>query len=115
RQNAQRHSARSRHVGADGDYSNLAFSHHRHLMISEVHMTSYRQRLSPSVIEAIMLPRIIRLSSNLYAATFVIMKLLPASFILDRARDAKLVHPGSVVIETTSGTFGIALAMVCNL
>lgn len=78
-------------------------------------MQLYNQRPSPSVIEAIMLPRVIRLSSNLYAAVFVNMKLLPASFILDRARDAKLIRPGSVVIETTSGTFGMALAMVCNL
>jgi cysteine synthase len=78
-------------------------------------MQPYKQAVSPSVIEAIMLPRVIRLSRNLYAASFVIMKLLPASFMLDRARDAKLVRPGSVVIETTSGTFGIALAMLCNL
>jgi len=62
-----------------------------------------------------MLPRVIRLSGNLYGAAFVLMKLLPASFILDRARYAKLVRPGSVVIETTSGTFGLALAMICNL
>ena len=62
-----------------------------------------------------MLPRVIRLSKNLYGAAFVIMKLLPASFILDRARDAKLVGSETVIIETTSGTFGLGLAMVCNL
>jgi len=78
-------------------------------------MPPYKQALSASVVEAIMLPRVIRLNSNLYAAAFVIMKLLPAAFILDRARSSNLICPGSVVIETTSGTFGLALAMVCNL
>lgn len=78
-------------------------------------MQLHKQTPSPSVIEAIMMPRLICLSGGLYATAFVNMKLLPASFILDRARDSKLVRPGSVVIETTSGTFGMALAMVCNL
>jgi cysteine synthase A len=43
------------------------------------------------------------------------MKLLPARFMLDRARDAGLIRPGSVIIETTSGTLGLALAMICAL
>jgi cysteine synthase A len=43
------------------------------------------------------------------------MKLLPARFILDRAKDAGLLKPGSIIIETTSGTFGLALAMLSAL
>ena len=62
-----------------------------------------------------MLPKLIRLDSNLYGAAFFLMKLLPARFIIDRARDAGLLHEGGVIIETTSGTFGLALAMLCNL
>ena len=65
--------------------------------------------------DAIELPRIIRLGGNLYGAAFTLMKLLPARFILDRAEDAGLLRPGSTVIETTSGTFGLALAMLCAL
>jgi cysteine synthase A len=39
------------------------------------------------------------------------MKLVPARFILRRAaRDGRL-DPGTVIVETTSGTFGLALAM----
>lgn len=68
-----------------------------------------------TIVEASELPRIVRLRENLYGACFPLMKQLPARFILDRAREAGLVRPGSVVIETTSGTFGLALATVCAL
>lgn len=74
-----------------------------------------RNHLYPTVVEAMMLPRVIRLEKNLYAAAFSLMKLLPACFMLDRARDAGLLQPDTVVIETTSGTFGLALAILCNL
>src|SRR5439155_1168814 len=46
---------------------------------------------------------------------FSLMKLLPARHILDRAREDGLLEPGTVVIESTSGTFGLALAMECRL
>ncbi|PYT09299.1 MAG: pyridoxal-5-phosphate-dependent protein subunit beta [Acidobacteria bacterium] len=68
-----------------------------------------------SVAEAMVLPRVIALDKNLYGAAFFLMKLLPAWFMLERARDAGLVEPGTVVVETTSGTFGLALAIVCKL
>lgn len=71
--------------------------------------------VTPTIVESIMLPKMVRLSDNLYGAAFFIMKLLPARFILDRARDEGLLEPGTVVIETTSGTFGLALAILCNL
>ena len=57
-------------------------------------------------------PHLARLASNLYAARFPLMKLLPARYILERAKaDGKLL-PGGKVAETTSGTFGLALAMI---
>jgi cysteine synthase A len=68
-----------------------------------------------SVVDAVELPRLIQLDENLFAACFFLMKLLPAKFILDRARDAGMIQPGSTVIETTSGTFGLALAIYCAL
>lgn len=73
------------------------------------------REVAPTVIEAVELPRVIRLAENLYGAPFFLMKLLPARFILDRAREEGLLGPGSYVIETSSGTFGLALAMLCGL
>jgi cysteine synthase A len=68
-----------------------------------------------NAVDALVLPRVVRLDDRLHGAAFTLMKLLPARFILDRAADAGLLRPGSVVIETTSGTFGLALAMLCAL
>lgn len=73
------------------------------------------RHVHPTIVEANELPRIVRLDRNLYGACFSLMKQLPARFMLDRARDAGLLRPGSTIIETTSGTFGLALAMLCAL
>jgi len=56
---------------------------------------------------------LVRLQSNLYVAAFSIMKLLPAAYIIERAEKNGLIVPNSLVVETTSGTFGLGLAMVC--
>lgn len=66
-----------------------------------------------TVSDAFELPRIVQLGENLYAAFFFLMKLMPARFILDRAQEHGLVGPETTVIETTSGTFGLALAILC--
>jgi S-sulfo-L-cysteine synthase (3-phospho-L-serine-dependent) len=68
-----------------------------------------------SIVEATELPRIIQLTGNLYAAAFSLMKLLPARYIIDRAEAAGLLPPGTPVLETSSGTFGLGLALVCCL
>jgi cysteine synthase len=71
--------------------------------------------IAPSITTALELPRVVRLGPNLFGAAFTLMKLLPARHILDRARAEGALEPGTVVIETTSGTFGLALAMECSL
>lgn len=71
--------------------------------------------IAPSITTALELPRLVRLGPNLFGAAFTLMKLLPARHILDRARQEGALGPGTVVIETTSGTFGLALAMECSL
>ncbi|MDQ1504192.1 MAG: hypothetical protein QOD57_1919, partial [Actinomycetota bacterium] len=71
--------------------------------------------MAPTITGALELPRIVRLGPNLYGAAFTLMKLLPARHILDRAAGEGRLEPGTVVIESTSGTFGLALAMECRL
>lgn len=73
------------------------------------------RRLHASIVEATELPHIIRLTGNLYAAAFSLMKLLPARYIIDRAETSGLLAPGTPVLETSSGTFGLGLALVCRL
>ncbi|GLS18058.1 cystathionine beta-synthase [Labrys miyagiensis] len=60
-------------------------------------------------------PRFACLSPNLYAASFSLMKLLPARYMVDRAAASGRLERGGHIIETTSGTFGLAMAMVCAI
>lgn len=64
------------------------------------------------IADALVLPRIVQLDRNLYAAVFFLMKLMPAQDILARAKASGRLRPGGYVLETTSGTFGLALAMI---
>jgi cysteine synthase A len=64
-----------------------------------------------TAVEAFQTPRLIRLRPNLYGVCFALMKMIPARYILRRAAAAGLLEPGTVIVETTSGTFGLALAM----
>lgn len=57
-------------------------------------------------------PRIAVLSPNLFAAAFPLMKLMPARHILDRAAADGALQTGMRIVETTSGTFGMALALL---
>jgi cysteine synthase A len=57
-------------------------------------------------------PRFARLAPNLRAACFSLMKLLPARFMVDRAEASNRLKRGGAIVETTSGTFGLAIAMV---
>jgi len=57
-------------------------------------------------------PRMAALAPNLIAAAFPLMKLMPARYILDRAVADGTFETGMRIIETTSGTFGMALALL---
>jgi len=76
--------------------------------------TAPEGKVYASMLEATELPRIIRITANLYAAAFSLMKLLPARHIVDRAETLGTLTSGTTIIETSSGTFGLGLAMVCR-
>lgn len=57
-------------------------------------------------------PRMVDLAPNFYAAQFRLMKLLPARYMLDRAEESGALQPGGQIVETSSGTFAMALAML---
>lgn len=71
--------------------------------------------IEASVVDALALPRMVWLRPNLIGLAFPLMKLLPARFILRKAREEGALRPGAMIAETTSGTFGLALAMVARL
>ncbi|MBZ9974031.1 pyridoxal-phosphate dependent enzyme [Mesorhizobium sp. BR-1-1-10] len=57
-------------------------------------------------------PRLVPLSATLFSASFFLMKLLPARFMLERAVEQGRLRPGGIICESSSGTFGLALAML---
>ncbi|TPM14800.1 pyridoxal-phosphate dependent enzyme [Mesorhizobium sp. B2-3-5] len=57
-------------------------------------------------------PRLVPLGADFFAASFFLMKLLPARFMLERAAEQGHLRPGATICESSSGTFGLALAML---
>jgi cysteine synthase A len=60
------------------------------------------------------LPTIVQLGENLFAAVFVLMKLILARKLIRLAMKEGLLRSGGLVVETTSGTMGLALAHACK-
>ncbi len=71
--------------------------------------------INANYVDAIALPRVVWLRPNLIGLAFNLMKLLPARFIVRKALEEGELAPGGLIAETTSGTFGLALAMVARL
>ncbi len=71
--------------------------------------------INANFVDAIALPRIVWLRPNLIGLAFNLMKLLPARFIVRKALEEGTLRPGGLIAETTSGTFGLSLAMVARL
>ena len=59
-------------------------------------------------------PRPVQLRANLFAIAFYLMKLVPAAFVLRKAQEQGLVDRDTVVIETSSGNYGMGLALETN-
>jgi cysteine synthase A len=71
--------------------------------------------VAADIVTATCLPRLVRLGPGLIGAAFEVMKVLPASHIVAEAIRAGEIRPDTPIVETTSGTFGLGLAMVCAL
>jgi cysteine synthase len=67
------------------------------------------------VVDGQRIPMVVRLTDNLYALAYRLMKMVPARHILRHAEQQGRLDKDTTVVETTSGTFGLALAMHCAL
>ncbi|MER8714276.1 cysteine synthase family protein [Mesorhizobium sp. M1295] len=78
-------------------------------------MNAFRKRVPFSgYSDAYVLPSVIRCETNLYVAQFAFMKLLPAKYIIEHALARGTLTHGMKVLETSSGTFALGLAVVCR-
>jgi cysteine synthase len=59
-------------------------------------------------------PHLIPLERNLTAAAFPLMKIIPAEFCVRQALRDGILTPDSLVVESSSGTMALGLALVCN-
>jgi cysteine synthase A len=64
--------------------------------------------------DSILLPKIIHLNNNLYAAVFSIMKLLPAKYIISSAINRGEIKEGYTIVDTSSGTFALGIGIICS-
>lgn len=54
-----------------------------------------------------------QMQANLFALQFDLMKIVPARFILETALKTGELKEGGLVVESSSGTFALGLAIVC--
>lgn len=59
-------------------------------------------------------PHLIQVEDDLYALTFDLMKVTPAKYIIEAALRTGQITQDTTVVETTSGTLGLGLALVCH-
>ncbi|MGY4473593.1 pyridoxal-phosphate dependent enzyme [Bradyrhizobium sp. USDA 3364] len=69
----------------------------------------------PNIVESLSFPTFVQVAHNLIVAKFDLMKFTPAKCILDSALASGQLCSGGHVIESSSGTFALALSIVCSL
>ena len=76
-------------------------------------VVSRSPQMYPNLLEAMQLPQLIQVEKNLIAAAFTLMKLLPAKYVVEKALKEKRITAGSTIVETSSGSYALGLAMAC--
>jgi cysteine synthase len=66
-----------------------------------------------TALDAMCDPPVVRLGDRVHCVAFPLMKVIPARHMIECAWRSGELHSGSCVVETTSGTLGLGLALVC--
>ncbi|OUD12288.1 PLP-dependent cysteine synthase family protein [Thioflexithrix psekupsensis] len=66
-----------------------------------------------STLDHLCKPSLVQLQSNLFAAKFDLMKIVPARYIVEQALKSGELKPDGLVVESSSGTFALGLAQTC--
>jgi cysteine synthase len=70
-------------------------------------------RVFDSTSSSLCIPDLIRLAPRLVMASFRLMKILPAKYIIERALERGEIHPDYPILESSSGTFALGIGIVC--
>ena len=89
-----------------------------HPVVADPHVrngatTQIMRNEAQSALDSLCQPAIIQMQANLFAAQFDLMKIVPARFILENALETGALKEGGLVVESSSGTFALGLAIVC--
>ena len=68
---------------------------------------------SQSPLDSLTAPSLIQIQPQIFALKFDLMKIIPARFILENALQSGALKEGGLVVESSSGTFALGLALVC--
>ena len=68
---------------------------------------------SRSPLDVLCQPALVEFAPNLIAVKFDLMKIVPARYILEDALARGVLQKGGLVLESSSGTFALGLALVC--
>jgi cysteine synthase len=63
--------------------------------------------------DSILMPELIQLDSNLIMASFHLMKLMPAKYVIEKALKEKRLDPAYPIVETSSGTYALGIGIIC--
>lgn len=64
--------------------------------------------------DSILMPNLIQIEhKNLIMASFQLMKLMPAKYVIEKGIKEKRIDPKYPIIETSSGTYALGIGMVC--
>jgi len=74
---------------------------------------SVKIRKDTSPLDSLCSPRMYELNANISALQFEVMKLIPARYIIEKGIEDNLIRKSTTIVESSSGTFAIALAIVC--
>ncbi len=71
------------------------------------------QNIFSNYSSSLVTPKLIQLAPNLIVASFELMKLIPAKYTILQAIKNNALDPRCPIIETSSGTYALGLAIVC--
>src|SRR5215210_1761010 len=75
--------------------------------------TQFRNTEWRSALDNLCRPSLVQMQEHLFALQFDLMKIVPARFILETALKTGELKEGGLVVESSSGTFALGLAIVC--
>ena len=74
---------------------------------------STKKKIFAKYSDSMLLPQLIQLENNLVMASFQLMKLMPAKYVIEKALRESRLDPKSPIIETSSGTYALGIGIIC--